>query len=137
VSKELNQCCSLLKEEVKAAEKYLLRVTHTLESATETGVEAMESRLKNAVCECEAESGRAAEAARRTKDFGKDAANNALNRIEDWKADREIAKIEKEADKKEKHALDAIVVAAFAIMEAEVASMEALKARKFAIEVAG
>jgi hypothetical protein len=33
--------------------------------------------------------------------------------------------------------VDAVVVAAFALMEAEVAIVEALKARKIAVEVAG
>jgi len=46
-------------------------------------------------------------------------------------------KLEKDADKKEQCAVDAVVVAAYALLEAEVAIVEALKARKIAIEVAG
>jgi hypothetical protein len=60
-----------------------------------------------------------------------------IAKYEDWKTDREIEKLEKHADQKEQQAVDAVVVAAFALLEAEVAIVEALKARKVAIEVAG
>ena len=49
---------------------------------------------------------------------------------------RHMVRFEKEADHLEDHAVDAIVTAAFALREAEVAIMEALRVRKIAIVLA-
>ena len=137
MSDKLDQCCKRLNEEIKTAETHLQQVGHHLASATENDVESLELRLKEAVAKCDAKREHAAQAGRRIKQFLEDTKNSAVAKIEDWKTDREIGKLEKHADKREQQAVDAIVVAAFAILEAEVAIVEALKARKTAIEVAG
>ena len=85
----------------------------------------------------EAKREHAAQAGQRLKQSMEETGKNAVSKYEDWKTDRKISKIEKDADKNEDHAIDAITVAAFAILEAAIAIMEALKARKIAIEVAG
>lgn len=137
MNEKLNQCCIRLIEETKAAEKRLAQVGHALASATETGVEALEPRLKKAMAECESSREHAAQAGHRIKEAILDFKNSAVGRLEEWKTDRAVSKLEKHADKKERHATDAIVVAAFALLEAEVAIVEALKARTVAVEVAG
>lgn len=134
---KLNQCCARLKDEIKEAEAHLQQAGHHLAAATEDGVDALEVRLKDAVAKCDAKREHATQAGQRIKQFLEETKDNAVARFEDWKTNREIAKIEKHADQKEQQAVDAIVVAAFAILEAEVAVVEALKARKMAIEVAG
>jgi len=97
----------------------------------------LEIRLKAALTKCAAQREQANHAGHRIKQFIEEAKQTAVARFEDWKTNREIAKIEKHADQKEQQAADAIVLAAFALLEAEVAIVEALQARKIAIEVAG
>ena len=119
------------------AEANLQQAGHHVAAATEDGVDALESRLKDAVAKCDAKREPATQAGQRIKQFLEETKDNAVARFEDWKTNREIEQIENHADKKEQQAVDAIVVAAFAILEAEVAVVEALKARKIAVEVAG
>lgn len=137
MSEKLNQCCHRFKEEIMTAETALERVGRHLASATATEVDALENRLKEAMSKCEAKREQATQAGQRIKQFLEETKNDVVTKFEDWKTDREIDKIEKHADKKEQQAVDAIVVAAFGVLKAEVAVVEALKARKIAVEVAG
>ena len=98
---------------------------------------ALEVRGKEALAKCEAKREEATEAGERIKHFIEETKNMAVTKYEDWKTDREIDKIENHADNAEQQAVDAILLAAYAILKAEVAMVEALKARKIAIEVAG
>lgn len=127
----------LLEAEIKTAENTLAQSLHHLTTATETGVETLEVRLREALARVEAKRESAEHAGRRIGEFLEEAKTHAISKLEDWKTDREIGKLEKLADKREQQAADAIQVAAFALIEAEVAIFEALKARKIAVEVAG
>lgn len=137
MSEKLNKCCQRLKEDVQTAESHLVRVGKHLASAAEAAGETLESHLTQAVEKCDSEREHAAKATERIKDFLHDAKETTIAKYEEWKTDREIEKIENDAERLEEIAVDSIVVAAFAIMEAEVAVVKALRARKVAIEVAG
>jgi hypothetical protein len=137
MSEKLDQCCKRFKEEIRTAEAHLEQVGRHVESVTEHGVDALELRLKEAEAKCDASRDHASQAGLRIKQFLEEKKEGAISRLEDWKTDRDISKLEKHADKSEQQALDAIALAAFAILEAEVSLVEALKARKVAIEVAG
>jgi hypothetical protein len=126
-----------LEDEIKSAETSLARAARHLTSVTETGLETLEVRLHEALAKAEAGREKAAHAGERIKHYLADTTTHAISRVEDWKTDHEIEKLEKLADKREQQAADAILLAAFALLEAEVAIVEALKARKTAIEVAG
>ena len=134
---KLNRCCSRLAEEIKTAESCLADVGRHLASATEEKAEALEGRLNNALAKCDAKRDQAKSAGERVRQFLEQKKSEVVTKYEDWKTDREIEKLEKHADKLEDQAVDAVVVAAFALLEAEVAVVDALKARKTAIEVAG
>jgi len=137
MSDKLEQCCNRLMAEINTAETCLAQAGHHVSSAAEAGVDALEARLKEALAKCEAKREQATLSGHRIKQFIEEAKQNAVAKFEEWKTNREIAKIEKHADQKEQQAVDAVVLAAFALLEAEVAIVEALKARKTAIEVAG
>ena len=137
MSEKLYQCCDRLKEEIKTVEIYLKDIGGHLISSSEAGLEEIETRLKHAVTRCEAKREHAASAGQRVRQFIERKKSEVVSRFEDWKTDREIEKLEKHADRLDDQAVDAIVVAAYAVLEAEVAIVEALKARKIAIEVAG
>jgi hypothetical protein len=137
MSEKLEQCRNRLREEVRTTEANLAKAGHHLTSAIETGADALEVCEKNALAKCESQREQASQAGERIKQFLEETKHTAVTKFEDWKTDREIDQLEMHADKTEQQAVDAIVVAAFAILEAEVAIVEALKARKIAIEVAG
>lgn len=124
-------------EEIKVAEASLAKAVQHLTSLTESGVEAIENQLGETMLKCEAKRDQAEQAGQRIKLFLEEKTAHAVVKYEEWKTDHEIEKLEKHADKRERQAVDAIIVAAYALMEAEIAIMEALKARKTAIEVAG
>ena len=137
MSEKLDRCLIRLKEEIKSVETNLAQAGQHLASGGETRIDALDTRLEESLTTWESGREQASQAAGRIKHFVEEVKERAVSKYEDWKTDREISKIEKDADKKEERAVDAIVVAAFAILEAEVAIVEALKARKIAIEVAG
>jgi hypothetical protein len=137
MSDKLNQYCKRFEEEIRTAEAHLEQVGSHVESATEHGVDALELRLKEAEAKCDASREHASQAGLRIKHFLEEKKEATVSKFEDWKTNRDITKLEKHADKSEQQALDAITLAAFAIMEAEISLVEALKARKIAIEVAG
>jgi hypothetical protein len=133
----LEQFRDRLQEEVKAAEGSLAKAVHHLTSASGMAVKDIEACLKETQAECEAKRAQAEHAGQRIKQFLEETTAHAIARYEDWKTDREIAKLERHADEREEQAADAVVVAAYALLQAELAIVEALKARKIAIEVAG
>ena len=133
----MDKSCKRLKEEINQIEDHLSKVGHQLKSAAETGVDTLEADLNKAKEKSEAKREQAADAVKRINQFIEETKNNAMTKFEDWKTDYQIEQIEKDADKKEQQAVDAVLVAAFACLEAEVAIMDALKTRKMAIEVAG
>lgn len=137
MSDHLEQSRERLKAGIKTAETHLEDASSHVESAVEHGVEVFDVKLQSAVEKCEASRAGVTQAGVRMKQFLEETKHQAITQLEDWKTDRDIAKIEKHADQMEQQALDALEVAAFAIVEAEVALIEALRAREIAIEVAG
>ena len=97
MSEKLNQCCNRLKQELQTAEAHLKQAGDHLATVTETEVDALETRLKTAVAKCEAKREQATQAGQRLKQLMEEAKQNALAPLEDWKTDREIAKLEKHA----------------------------------------
>lgn len=134
---KLEQGIDRLKQEVQAAECSLVATGQHLASAVEEKVDALDLRLKNALGKYEAKLDGVRHAGHSLRDFVEKKRSELTARFEDWKTDREIGKIEKRADEKEEQAVEAIMVAAVALHAAEIAVLEALKARKFALEVAG
>ena len=137
MNNKLDHACNRFKEEINAIELCLGQVGEHLAAATDAGVDALEVELDKATEKRDAKREQATHAGHRIKQFLEESKENVVTKFEDWKTDREIEKIEKDADKKEQQAVDAIVVAAYALLDAEVAIVDALKARKMAIEVAG
>lgn len=137
MSNKLEQCINRVQDEIKTIETTLADTGSHLTTALEQKAESLEAGWKNALAKCDAKREEAGQAGQRVRQFLEEKKDELISKYEDWKTDREIEKLEKHADEKEQHAVDAAVVAAFALLEAEVAVVEALRARKVAIEVAG
>lgn len=137
MNNQLEQSIDRLKKEIKTIETGLADTRQHLAAAAEEKVEGLEARWKNALANYEGRIDEAGQAGHRLREFLEKKKDELVAKYEDWKTDREIGKLEKHADQKEQQAVDAVVVAALALLEAEVAILAALKARKIAIEVAG
>ena len=137
MSGKLNQCCNRLREEMKTAEACLADIGQHLTAAADEKVEGLETRWNNALAKCEAKREQVKGASERVRQFLEEKKSEVVSKYEDWKADREIEKLEEHADKLEDRAVDAVAIAALTLLQAEVAIVEALNARKTAIEVAG
>jgi hypothetical protein len=134
---KLEQCIHRVQDEMKTIESSLADTSNHLTTAVEQQAEHLETRWKNALAKCDAKREEAGQAGQRLRQYLEEKRDEVVSKFEDWKTDREIEKIEKQADRKEQQAVDAVIVAAYALLEAEVAIVEALRARKMAIEVAG
>ena len=137
MSDQMEHSRERLQAGIRTAEVHLKDASSHVESAVEHGIEVLDQQCTEALAKCDASRAKADEAGVRMKHFLAEAKDQAIAKFEDWKTDRDIAKIEKHADNAEQQAVDALELAAFAIIEAEVAVVEALRARKVAIEVAG
>lgn len=137
MTERFSQLYRQIKEQVTEAENCLKDLVHHLKSPHESSPKEFDHHLKTINERCHASCEQAVEAGHRLKHFIEEAKTEAIAHFEDWKTDRAIAHLEAQADKKEHHAVDALILAAHSILEAEVAIAEALKARKTVIEVSG
>jgi hypothetical protein len=124
-------------EHLKSAETYLAETKGHLAASVKESVGDLEARGKHALARLEMQREQAASARQKALHYLEEKKDELIAKFEDWRTDREIEKLEKAADTKEEHAVDAMITAAYALLEAEVAMLDALKARKIAIEVAG
>ena len=120
---KLHACRRRLAAEIETAGESLAGVSRHLADAAESKVEGLEAHLEESVAKCEAKRDEAAGAAERWRHHLAQKKNEIVSRYEDWKTDRDIDKLEKHADKLEDRAVDAMVVAAFALLEAETATV--------------
>ncbi len=137
MSDKLNQFILRFEGNLKSAETYLTETKDHLAAAVKENVDEVEARTKNALARLEAKREQAASTGQKVLHYLEEKKDELVAKFEDWRVDREIEKLEKAADAREEHAVDAVIAAAYALLEAEVAVLDALKARKIAIEVAG
>lgn len=137
MSNKLEQTVNHLKDEIQAVETCLAETADHLTAAAGEKAEGLEERWKNALAKYEAKREQAGQGAQKLRQFLEEKKDELVSKYEDWKTDREIEKLERHADRKERDAVDAVIVAALVMRQAEVAIVEALRARKVAGEVAG
>lgn len=137
MSSKLNQCILRFEENLRSAEAYLSETKDHLTTAAKGSVETLETRAENALALLETKREQAVSAKEKVLHYLEEKKHELISKFEDWKVDREIDKLEKTADAKEEHAVNAVITAAYALLEAEIAVLDALKARKIAVEVAG
>ncbi|HRQ87307.1 MAG TPA: hypothetical protein PLA50_00805 [Bacteroidia bacterium] len=137
MSDKLNQCILRFEENLKSAETYLTETKDHLTAAVKESADELETRTRNAMARLETRREQAAEAKEKILHYLEEKKDELITKLEDWRVDREIEKLERTADAKEEHAVNAVIAAAYALLEAEAAVLDALKARKIAVEVAG
>ena len=135
MNEKLKQYCDRLQEEVKTAQTRLARVAQHLVSPELTPLAGWKALLQEARTQCAAKREPAQQAGQRVKVWLEEIENTGGAKFDDSKLDREATKAENQADKEEGLALDAMLVAAHAILQAEVAILRAFKTRKTALDL--
>ncbi len=133
---ELNQYCDRLRAEAKIAETCLARVGQHLVSPETTPLAAWKALLQEATTECMAKRETAQQAGQRVNVWMEELMKGTKAPFDDSDLDGEVIKAEQQADREESLALDAMVVAAHAVLQAEVAIVKALQTRKTALDLA-
>jgi len=136
MSDNLKQYCDLLQEEAKIAEKCLARVGQYLVSPELTPLADWKTLLQEATTKCRAKREQSRQAGPRVKVWMEEMEGRAETPFDDSKLDGEIVKAENQADREEGLALDAMVVAAHAALQAEAAILKAFTTRKTAFDLA-
>ena len=132
---KLKQYCDRLQEEVKLAETSLARVGQHLVSPELTPLADWKTLLQAATTECKAKREPAQQAAQRVKAWLEEVENKTGAPLDESNLDREAIQAESQADKEEGLALDAMRVAAHALLQAELAILTAFKTRKTAFDL--
>jgi hypothetical protein len=133
---KLKQYCDRLQEQVKIAETCLARVGQHLSSPELTPLANWKALLQEAAGRCGAKREQAQQAGQRVKAWMQETENRAEAPFDHSNLDGEVMKAENRADREEGLALDAMLVAAHAILQAEVAMLKAFHSRKTASDLA-
>ena len=136
MSDKLKQYCDRLQEEIKLAETCLARVGQHLVSPEVTPLTKWKTSLQEATTKCKEKREQAEQAGQRLKVWMEEVGNRAGAPFDDSNLEGEVTKAESEADREEALALDAVVVAAQAMLQAEVAILKAFTSRKTAFDLA-
>jgi len=135
MNEKLKQYCDRLQDEVKTAEASLARVGQHLINPELTPLADWKALLQAATTECRAKREQAQQAAQRVKVWLEETENKAGAPLDESNLGREAIRAENQADREESLALDALAVAAHAILQAEVAILTAFKTRKTAFDL--
>jgi hypothetical protein len=135
MNEKLKQYCDRLQKEAKTAETSLARVGQHLVTPELTPLADWKALLQAATTDCKAKREQAQQAAQRVKLWLEEVQNGAAAPLDESNLDREAIKAENQADKEESLALDAMQVAAHAILQAEVAILKAFNTRKTAFDL--
>jgi len=133
---ELKQHCDRLQEELKIAETCLARVGQRLASPEAIPLAEWKVLLQEATAKCSEMREQARQAGERFKVWMEESENRKEAPFEDSNLDGEVTRAEKQAELEEGVAQDAMRVAAYASLQAEVAILKAFTTRKRASDLA-
>ena len=135
MSEQSDQFCDNLKTRLNAIEKRLRDARAALEAAPQQAKQDLERRTTEARASLEARRHKVeAVRQRATSDLHRVVADGK-QKVEEWKLKREHDRLVRHAEHSEDYAKSLLLAAALAVEEAEMASLEALAARKAAEEV--
>jgi predicted nucleic acid-binding Zn-ribbon protein len=136
MSEKVDKFCDGLKASLNKVEAQINEVKSNLSFAAKEGKDVVNAKLAKAKADVEAKKQEVAAAKARFDQQVEDKKAETSSKIEEWKTNREIAKLEHRAEKAEQYAEDAIILAAYAAAGAEYAMLEAIAARLISEEAA-
>ncbi len=135
MSEKIDQFCESLRQQLTAIETKLNHTKADLETVPQETQHLIQSKLEEAKVQL-AQNKRKAEDAKANVQQWLEAKKSELqSQVDEWKAQREVDKLVSRADRTEEYAASAIVFAAAALQEAQIAVLEAIEARVAADEV--
>lgn len=129
MSAKIDQFCESLRQQLTAIETKLNHTKADLETVPQEARQIVQTKLEDAKTQL-AENKRKAEDAKVTMQQWLEAKKVEIqSQVDDWKTQREVEKLGSRADRAENYAASAIVFAAAAVQEAQIAVLEAIEAR--------
>ena len=137
MSERVDKFCDDLRDRLNAAESQLDRVKASVVSARADSQEKIQESLGQAQAKVEASRQQVSEAQTKMKAAVEEKQAETQATVEGWKAQRQIHKLERRADRAEDNAAWAVAIAVGAIESADLAVLEAVATRIEAEAVAG
>jgi tellurite resistance protein len=136
MSEKTDNFCNNLGDHLNAIEVRLDRAKASIRSAPDDTREAVEAKKRKIEADFEADKGKVEDAKAKATNWVEGKKAETDSKIEEWKINREIHKLENRADNAEDYAAAAIYIAASAVEEAELSILDAVEARLLSNEVA-
>ena len=138
MSERVDRFCDNLRDHLNAVEEHLGQIKQRLTTSRNESRAAVEAKVGEVKAKLEAQRQKVEQAKADAKNRIEEKKTETASKIEEWKTDRAQHKLEKRADRSEDYAAACIVIAADSVVEAELATLEAIEARLLAEEfVAG
>ncbi|MBP0000219.1 MAG: hypothetical protein J7641_14675 [Cyanobacteria bacterium SID2] len=129
MSEKIDRFTESLNQRLVDFEAKLTTVKSNLEKLSQESEEAVQTKLADATSQIEARKQEAESLKAKFTEWVEAKKTEAKSTIDEWKAKKEQEKLLARADRAEEYAVAAIVWAAAALDEAEIATLEALEAR--------
>lgn len=130
MSARVDQFCDRLKDRLNALENQVETMKSNLQKLPKQGEQALQKSLNEARGKIKAQKKKVEQAQASLKARAEQKIGQAKEAIGEWKAKREVSKLNSRADRAEEYAADAIFLAIAALHEAEEAIFDAVMARK-------
>ena len=129
MSERVDRFCNDLRDRLSAVEDRLGQIKQRVSDARSESRTVIEAKIAEVKTKAEAQRKHVEEAKANLSSRIEEKKTETASKIEEWKTDRAQHKLEKRADRSEEYAAACIVIAADTVVEAELATLEAIEAR--------
>lgn len=136
MSERVDRFCDNLRGRLNAVEEHLDHIKQRLDTSKNESRAAIEAKVGEVKAKLDAQRHKVEEAKADARERIEEKKAETASKIQEWKADRAQHKLEKRADRSEDYAAACILIAADTVVEAELATLEAVEARLLAEELA-
>lgn len=136
MSERVDRFCDNLRDRLNAVEEHLDHIKQRLDTSKNESRAAIEAKVGEVRAKLDAQRDKVEQAKADARERIEEKKAETASKIQEWKADRAQHKLEKRADRSEDYAAACILIAADTVVEAELATLEAVEARLLAEELA-
>lgn len=136
MSERVDKFCNDLRDRLNAVEDHMAKIQQRVDTAKKESRAAIKAKADEVKAKMDAQRQQAEEAKAKIKSRIEEKKTETDAKIEEWKAKRDLHKLEKRADRAEDYAAACIMIASDYAWEAELATLEAIDARLLAEEFA-
>jgi len=129
MSARVDQFCDQLRDHLKALEEQVDTLKSNLQKLPKQGEQILQKNLNEARSRIEGQKKKVEQAKAGLKARAEQKIGQAKEAITEWKAKRDVSKLNSRADRAEQYAADAVYIAVAALDEAEEAIFDAVMAR--------